>query len=236
MEKFGDISLANGEKSASINDTINKIVEQFAFSPHIRNSNNLALFPAQDDLEDADEYERVDNYKREILQPSQFLQNSVFAKKIRQNDYKEEALELEETIESQLAGEGNSFDLNNMMNQGRLMHLKLDMDKFPDQALTIEDFVIVMKEVIQGNVEVDELTMISQLMDNFHRIDVHNTQKVTFEMVSSYLIEQEIMAEMNKERTLLYRPSVTIDESRHDNYIDKLLMFVEEMKGMKKQL
>lgn len=225
MEKFGDISLINNEKSASINEAINKIVEQFAFSAHIRNSNNLALFPVQDDLEDADDYERVENYKREILQPSAFLQKSVFAKKIRQNVYKEEAPELEETIESQLAGESNSFDLNTIMNQGRLMHLKLDMNKFPDQALTLEDFVIVMKEVIQDNAEIDELTLISQLMDNFHRIDVHNTGKVTFDMVSSYLIEQEIMAEMNKERTLLYRPSTAVDESRHDNYIDKLFYF-----------
>lgn len=225
MEKYGDISMFNGEKSSAINDTINKIVEQFAFSPHIRNSNNLAMFPAQDDIEDADEYERVDNTKREILQPSQFLQKSVFAKKIRQNVYKEEAPELEETIESQLAGEGNTFDLNTMMNQGRLMHLKLDMDKFPDQALTLEDFVIVMKEVVQGNLIVDELMLISQLMDNFYRIDVHNTGKVSFDMVSSYLIEQEIMAEMNKERTLLYRPSGALDESRHDNYIDKLFYF-----------
>ena len=224
-EKFGDITLIGGEKSASINDAINKIAEQFAFSPHIRNSNNLALFPAQDDLEDADDYERVDNFKREVMQPSKKLLKSVFAKKIRQNVYKNEAPELEETMESQLAGEGNSFDLNNMMNQGRLMHLKLDMDKFPDQALTLDDFVIVMKEVIQGNMSTDELTLISQLMDNFYRIDVHNTGKVTFDMVSSYLIEQEIMAEMNKERTLLYRPSATSDESRHDNYIDKLFYF-----------
>jgi WD40 repeat protein len=225
MEKFGDISLVSNEKSASVNETINKIVEQFAYAPHIRNNNNLAFFSAQDELEDPDEYERVDNYKREVIVPSAFLQKSVFAKKIRQNEYKEEDTELEETIESQLSGEGSSFDLNTMMNQGRLMHLKLDMDKFPDQALTIEDFVIVMKEVIQGNIEFDDLTLISQLMDNFYRIDVHNTGKVTFDMVSSYLIEQEIMAEMNKERTLLYRPSSTIDESRHDNYIDKLFYF-----------
>ena len=46
--------------STSIN---NKIAEQFAFSPHIRNSNNLALFPAQDDLGDGDDYESVDNFK-----------------------------------------------------------------------------------------------------------------------------------------------------------------------------
>ena len=225
MEKFGDISLVNGEKSAAVNDTINKIVEQFAFSPHIRNSSNLALFPAQDDLDDTEDYERADNYKREVLQPSKFLQDSVFAKKIRQSKYIEEPPEIEETIESQLTGEGASFDLNTMMNQGRLMHLKLDMDKFPDQALTVEDFVIVMKEVIQGHIEIDEITLVTQLIDNFHRIDVHNTGKVTFDMVSYFLIEQEINAEMNKERTLLYRPSSAVDESRHDNYIDKLFYF-----------
>ena len=228
MEKFGDLSLISGEKSSAINETINKIVEQFGNSPHIRNSNNLALFPAQDDFDDTDDYERVDMTKREVLQPSAFLQKSVFAKKIRQNVYKDEPPEMEETIESQLAGEANNFDLNSIMNQGRLMHLKLDMDKFPNGALTLEDFVIVMKEVIQENFDdncFDENILITQLMDIFHRIDVHNTCKVTFDMFSSYMIEQEVMAEMNKERTLLYRSSAVVDESRHDNYIDKLFYF-----------
>lgn len=225
MEKFGDLSLISGEKSSAINETINKIVEQFGNSPHIRNSSNLALFPTQDDIEDTDDYERVENYKKEILQPSAFLQKSVFAKKIRQNVYKEEAPEMEETIESQLAGEASNFDLNSAMSDGRLMHIRLNMEKFPDKALTLEDFVIVMKDVIQENFEEDEESLITKLMDNFHRIDVHNTGKVTFDMFGSYIIEQEIMAETSKERALLYRPSSVLDESRHDNYIDKLFYF-----------
>ena len=228
MENFGDLSLISGEKSSAINETISKIVEQFGTSPHIRNSNNLILFPAQDDFEDTDDYDQVDMSKREVLQPSAFLQKSVFAKKIRQNVYKDEPPEMEETIESQLAGEVSNFDLNSIMNQGRLMHLKLDMEKFPLGALTLEDFVIVMKEVIQENFDdnnFDENVLITQLMDIFHRIDVHNTSKVNFDMFSSYMIEQEVMAEMNKERTLLYRASAVVDESRHDNYIDKLFYF-----------
>ena len=83
------------------------------------------------------------------------------AKKVRPNLYKTKAPKLEETMESQLLVKAILLTKVNMMNQGRLMHLKLDMDKFPDPALTLDDFVIVMKEVIQRNMSTDQLTLIS---------------------------------------------------------------------------
>ena len=79
------------------------------------------MFPAQDDLEEADDYERVDNFKREAMHPSKKPLKSDLRKKIRKNVYKTKAPELEETMESQLPGEVNSFSLKSMMNQGRLM-------------------------------------------------------------------------------------------------------------------
>ena len=44
-------------------------------------------------------------------------------------------------------------------------------------------------------------------------------------MVSSYMIEQEFMAEMNKEKALLYHLSPLVDESRHDNFVDKIFYY-----------
>ncbi|CAG9333906.1 unnamed protein product [Blepharisma stoltei] len=222
MPSLNDISVISSGRSPAMNDTLNKIIEQFTFSPQGRGGNTV--FPLQDEPDDYEEYDQPQSHI-EQLQPSAILSKSVFAKKIRQNIYKDETFEEEETIESQIQADTNNVDLNNIMNSGRLMRLKLDMDKFPDQALGIEDFVVVMKEVIADQIKIDDEILVSQLIDNFYRIDVHNTGKVSFDMVSSYLIEQEIMMEMGKDRTLTYRPSQIIDESRHDNYIDKLFYF-----------
>lgn len=222
VTSLNDISIISSGRTPAMNETINKIIEQFNFSPQPKGSN--AYFPQPEEPDDYEDYDQPSS-SREQLQPSAFLSQSVFAKKIRQNTYREEAPEEEETIESQLSGDTGNVDLNNIMNSGRLMRLKLDMDKFPDQALGIEDFVLVMKEVISDQIKIDDESLVSQLIDNFFRIDVHNSGKVSFDMVSSYLIEQEIMMEMGKDRTLSYRPSIIVDESRHDNYIDKLFYF-----------
>ena len=80
-ERFWDITLIGGESLHQSTMQINKFAEWFAFLAHIENSNNLALFPAQDNLEDTDDYERVDN-SREVMQLSKKLLKSVLRKKV----------------------------------------------------------------------------------------------------------------------------------------------------------
>jgi len=205
-------------------DIFSKFAKLFSNKSALKTSNHLSLL-SQNDEEDLEEIDQPEYFQKEPLQPSSFVSNSAFAKKIKQNVYKPETPEEEETIEMQMQSSLQKLDLNQIINSGRLMRLKLDMEKFPDQELGLEDFIIVMKECINGKIQIDEEVLISDLVDQFHRIDIHGTGKINFDMFSSFLIEQEIMAEMGNERALLYKPSELTDNSRHDNYIDKMFYY-----------
>jgi WD40 repeat protein len=232
-----------GTSTAAVSETFNKIVEQFSHAPHIRPGNNLSLFPNVQEEEDFDfssalYFEKnLDYLKPTKLRASNFIGQSVFAKKPRKNNTTQDMLD-EDLQEYEMAMEQGQFNLGQIMNSGRLMRLKLDMEKFPDRALTLEDFITVIRHIVFGYLDIDDEIFIRNLIDGFHRIDVHNSGKITFDMISSYIIEQEIMAEMAKEKALLYHPSSVVDESRHDNYIDKLFYYapIDKLASMEQNM
>ena len=159
-ERFWDITLIGGESLHQSTMQINKFAEWFAFLAHIENSNNLALFPAQDNLEDTDDYERVDN-SREVMQLSKKLLKSVLRKKVlrmhirmRRQSLKKHGIPTSWWRQILFLKKHDEASQINVSKSGY-------GDKFPGQTLTLDDFVIVMKEVIQGSMSTDELKLIS---------------------------------------------------------------------------
>ena len=97
-----------------------------------------------------------------------------------------------------MAMDEQGFDIGSVMNSGRIVRLKMDMEEFPDMALDLHEFTVVMQKVIidEDAKNFDERLLLEALVETFHKIDIYDTGKVSFDMFSAFLIDQEVNAEM----------------------------------------
>ena len=84
-----------------------------------------------------------------------------------------------------------TFDIASIMNSGRIVRLKLDMEEYPDMSLDLHEFTLVMQKVItdEGALQLDRILLMEALVETFHKIDIYDTGKVSFEMFSAFLID-----------------------------------------------
>ena len=204
---------------ATATDIFKELGRQFAGNAHIT-PNNTNLLPQDDD----DELftKPVLDTEQEVL-PSAIIAQSIFAKAKRKVQV---PVTSDDHLDSQLVLEGERFSLTDILNSGKMMRLKLDLDRLPDKAITLEEFIYIMKGIAaETNPRLDMDMVVSSLVEAFYRIDVQRTGRVTFDMVSSFIIDQELAADMSKERAILYHPSEVVDSSHHDNFIERLFYF-----------
>lgn len=215
----------SGKANMTTADVFQQIIEQFAHVPSLKDSGTLAL-NAHDEPEETAPKDRrllLDAREKSLFQPKE-IERSFLSRLQKRNVIESESSD--EEIETQLTLDKTEFNLNDHMNSGRLMRLKLDMEKFEGSALTVEEFVMVTSQMLRGVVPSSEEELINNIVDSFYRIDKFNSGRINFEMVSSFLIEHDAATEAYKERVQLYHLCETVvDESRHDNYIDRLYYF-----------
>ena len=211
--------LAKDRPGVTTTDIFKELGRQFAGNAHIT-ATNTNLLPQEDDDEP---FTKPVLDEEQVVLPSANIALSVFAKAKRKVQVPSST---NEHFESQLVLEGERFSLTDILNSGKMMRLKLDVDKLPGKAITLEEFIHILKGIAaETNPKLDMDMVVSSLVEAFYRIDVQRTGRVTFDMVSSFIIDQELAADMSKERAIMYHPSEVVDVSHHDNFIERLFYF-----------
>jgi hypothetical protein len=107
----------------------------------------------------------------------------------------------------------------------------------PGEEVDLDQFVMIMKEVLKDTVLYDREEFITELVDLFYRINKENDDCIAFEDITTYLIDHEIAfdAELGTNggfnasnsvgMNMDYFESDIKDPTPHNNYIEKILYF-----------
>lgn len=212
--------LAKDRPGVTTTDIFKELGRQFAGNSHITAA-NTNLLPEDDE----EPFTKPVLDTEPVVLPSAKIAQSAFAR-VKRKVQVPLPRTADDQFESQLVLEGERFSLTDILNSGKMMRLKLDLDRLPDRAITLEEFIYILKEIAtETNPKLDMDMVVSSLVEAFYRIDVQRTGRVTFDMVSSFIIDQELAADMSKERAIMYHPSEVVDSSHHDNFIERLFYF-----------
>ena len=107
----------------------------------------------------------------------------------------------------------------------------------PGQQVDLEQFVLIMKEVLKDTVLCERIEFISELVDMFYRINKDCRSTIKFEDLTTYLVEHEIAfdAELGTNggfnasnasgMSMEYHVSPIIDMTTHNSYIEQIHYF-----------
>jgi hypothetical protein len=86
----------------------------------------------------------------------------------------------------------NSFDVLNIISQPVLLEISKLFALYPDQMVTLDEFVDIMKSVINEARVLQRDDFIQQLVDLFYRCKKTSSKVLKFEQFTAYLIDHEI--------------------------------------------
>lgn len=107
----------------------------------------------------------------------------------------------------------------------------------PGQQVDLDQFVIIMKEVLKDTILSDRIEFISEMVDLFYRINKDCRPAIKFEDMTTYLIDHEIAfdAELGtlggfnasnaSGLSMEYHESPIKDPTTHNNYIEQIYYF-----------
>ncbi len=86
----------------------------------------------------------------------------------------------------------DKLDLINNLNSIKLLAISEAFEKFPNEAVDVDQFVKIMKEVLEDTKLTTRDEFVSDLVDLFYRANKSQGDTIKFEDLTSYLIEHEI--------------------------------------------
>lgn len=116
------------------------------------------------------------------------------------------------------------------LNSIKLLQIAEQFNMYPDQTVTIEEFIEIMTEALRDSAIRDNDNFIQQLVDLFYRCKKTTSKTIKFEQLSVYLIEHEISQSSKGvgERVntnLKYVKSDLKDSKNHTQFIEKVFFF-----------
>lgn len=114
----------------------------------------------------------------------------------------------------------------NNLNSIKLLAISEAFEKFPGENVDVDQFVKIMKDVLQETKLVTRDDFVSDLVDLFYRANKTHGETIKFEDMTSFLIEHEIDQSKNVTGLQMnYFESDITDTTTHNNYIDKIVYF-----------
>ena len=84
------------------------------------------------------------------------------------------------------------MDLINNLNSIKLLSISEKFNVYPDQDVTLDEFVQIMTKVMAESSLSDRDNFIESLVDLFYRAKQTSSKTIKFEQLTAYLIEHEI--------------------------------------------
>ena len=84
------------------------------------------------------------------------------------------------------------MDLINNLNSIKLLAISEAFEKFPNEAVDVDHFVKIMKEILEDTKLTTREEFVGDLVDLFYRANKSQSETIKFEDLTSYLIEHEI--------------------------------------------
>jgi len=131
----------------------------------------------------------------------------------------------------------DKIDLINNLNSIKLLAIAEQFEMMPGEEVDLDQFVMIMKEVLKDTVLYTREEFITELVDLFYRINKENDDCISFEDITTYLIDHEIAfdAELGTNggfnasnsvgMNMDYFESDIKDPTPHNNYIEKIFYF-----------
>jgi hypothetical protein len=86
----------------------------------------------------------------------------------------------------------DKLDLINNLNSMKLLAISEQFELFPNEQVDVDQFVNIMKEVLDDSKLMKRDEFVSDLVDLFYRANKTHEDTIKFEDLTSYLIEHEI--------------------------------------------
>ncbi len=111
------------------------------------------------------------------------------------------------------------------------------------QRVDVDQFVKILKQVLEDTSLSKREEFVSDLVDLFHRANKNQSPTIEFEDLTSFLIEHEIETfKIGGNLNMNYYESALVDTTTHNNYIekiyyvqqiDKVLLYEQNMKTLR---
>jgi hypothetical protein len=99
-------------------------------------------------------------------------------------------------------------------------------ETYPDERVDLDQFVKIMRQVLDDTSLVKRQEFVSDLVDLFYRCNKTQGDTIQFEDLTSFLIEHEIdSGKSSSSLQMQYYESDIVDVTTHNNYIDKIFYF-----------
>lgn len=86
----------------------------------------------------------------------------------------------------------DKLDLINNLNSIKMLAVSDAFETYPDERVDLDQFVKIMKQVLDDTSLVKRLEFVSDLVDLFYRCNKTQGDTIQFEDLTSFLIEHEI--------------------------------------------
>lgn len=86
----------------------------------------------------------------------------------------------------------NKLELLLNLNSIKLLSISGQFNLYPDQTVTIEEFIEIMASALRDSAISERDDFIAQLVDLFYRCKKTQSKTIKFEQLTAYLIEHEI--------------------------------------------
>lgn len=120
----------------------------------------------------------------------------------------------------------DKLDLINNLNSIKMLAVSDAFETYPDERVDLDQFVKIMRQVLDDTSLVKRQEFVSDLVDLFYRCNKTQGDTIQFEDLTSFLIEHEIdSGKSSNSLQMQYFESDIVDVTTHNNYIDKIFYF-----------
>lgn len=120
----------------------------------------------------------------------------------------------------------DKLDLINNLNSIKMLAVSDAFETYPDERVDLDQFVKIMRQVLDDTSLVKRQEFVSDLVDLFYRCNKTQGDTIQFEDLTSFLIEHEIdSGKSSSSLQMQYYESDIVDVTTHNNYIDKIFYF-----------
>ena len=117
----------------------------------------------------------------------------------------------------------DKLDLINNLNSIKMLAVSEAFEAYPFQRVDVDQFVKILKQVLEDSSLSKREEFVSDLVDLFYRANKRQGPTIEFEDLTSFLIEHEIQTfKLGGNLNMNYYESSIIDTTTHNNYIEKI--------------
>jgi len=124
----------------------------------------------------------------------------------------------------------NKMDLILHLNSSKLLEISAKFQLYPDQTVSLEEFVEIMETVLAGSAISRNENFVEHLIDLFYRCKKTSSKTLKFDQLTALLIDHEIQQSGSGTHAhvdMRYVESDIKDRTTHNSFIDKIFYFAQ---------